>query len=1692
MSKQLAFQRILRVLLVREGDGEGDHLVLSRRGRKSGLPRLVSVLLPVREDWPIDCFERCMKVVTEALGDPSADLKPLGWLGKHRKVIEKPMFEGGIPTEYKILTLVVKDQSAIAKSKSVSSVQPCSIPLATSSPSPQVSKSSPKEELEKFGQKISERLSASGRPSDFHRNVAALKWTWTPLSQWVRQVWLGEIVNHPEQQHILPSSFPTLAKFQEFIEVKHGLRFDGFDNEVDSPGMERLYAEMRLGLCQFYEDAAKAEKYMKRMLQTDIPVGCSLIREEQICRTQIGRPGGETILYEISSEDFSSLVFKLPGQRFQILDPGDSKWGQDVSMRHAMLPGEAVTKMMEERLGISLDCVAFKSFSPPVAETGFSRRFPGILTKYIVHYVYVELKVGLLSQWQDLPGKVSEVFNDVRCQVREHSKVTIPDEVSTSRPFVVRTLGTPRLQGDQNGPPDASSTENRSSASPNSSSAQPKSTAEKGHHSILKKVNKRWEKIREAVRGGDDSSVYLWMTEAEFNCYHPPTELDVMQNRFLFLQEVSDAAAQAATFAASRRTKHWISTILLEAAMHGHTAIIQKCMAATRNLKLDAEIINTAVDQAIGAAAKQYRTDTVRLLVHFHLEQVRKFLDNQHIRNLQLSDRAKLQQARLQQLLHYTSFAGDGVSVRALMQIGIELGMPMGGARLCSWSMEVNRTLVELDTDMSYLMENREDTPQMQTLKCFLGQFVRSEMHKSECFLNVINFVANCQLPLHQCAACALVLIRMQSSSVRSHRERETFGRFAEMFMSIIVRALDECGSLEQARQLLRQDDGSPAHTRSTSMSELAVVGKLTRVIEHHSFQELARDDLRGTSRFAESWEIFDKLMPWMVLNIPGLLWRFTLTGLLTLYLVFEPLLILLIWLFLANSQRVVAFHQDVHSMLQSSYFKMLSTNMSYVALMLALIVRAQMKPTQLDSNMDPLEAWASATEKSFTELKITDAFLILWSGAFLCQNASLVRALLGSRGALVSGGDDFLEAMRVVSFLTWVGCWIRAVFIDGGEAESMGTAEQFLGIFAMFSFFRLFSLFKLHPRLGPLWFCMRALLVDVTNFAIVLAISLLGFWIALKFCISGRAFADGGNEGTGFSALGLVVWTIFGEFNLERNYKVFNHGSEPPDLKDFLLEILLFACLLINSVVLVNLLIAMMNNTFDSRMVEADAQRNTEIYFFLQQYKTFTVAPPPLNLIVLVFAGLAATVRLAGTICCRRRPGVGVQRASEAQVDPASRKGSERNTRGGSLTQSRAESPHHSERSSGAQEETFHQKASIHSVFMQGLNGMDRKSTAEYNSSLKGKTEDELEFRSYLLLREQADTRKFISNVCNQLRLNDESYERHRQGKIYRILEHRLGFSEIREQIGNPELPSWALQPVRFDAWESEDAIQEALEKYLPPMSWDMFRKDGPKLIFDEHRKGKSKLELLESPKPNNHDTGSSQEYELRPRLIRTMRTVQLILRHESKPCYLIEIYEFRGKIGDIRVLNRLPYMQLPMVSSSQMKELSNEDIEQYTRACLERKLPEVEGRSVQLVGLVQHTQDPRLVLEESASYPGLHTKYYNFIVECVVSGLPEHDFVTIEREQDKSHHWKWMTETELVEVLSHGSSSAGIMKRNGVTSQQVDEVKNMVESAGQYGNRLERIEALAQKTSSNVERIVEALDKVLPVTHHSTSILA
>lgn len=1329
---------------------------------------------------------------------------------------------------------------------------------------------------------------------------------------------------------------------------------------------------------------------------------------------------------------------KLPGQCFKLRGPAD------VIQHDGSHPLKAVRRLLK-RLGIPASASSVTNFLPPTTRIAFSSRFPGLLTKYIEHEVHVELTMdNSLPSWSVLPSAVVHEVNSARASVLAAANIEQTDDMLHDAPIVIETQ-TYDAQG------------------PANPSAKP-SYGELGEPNVIvsspSAPASRWAQVRASMKGIIKSKeMFLWMRNEEIDCYQTPQVLAKMENRVLLMERFSESCGDPEV------SKKWVATALLEGAMNGHTLVMQKCITIMKREGIEVDFVHAAIDSAIAGAAKQYQRDAVRLLVHYHLDHIRKFLDMRNIRDLSPNDRAKLEQHRLQHLIKLTAHAGDSVSTRHLLQLGNEIGVPMQGLKLCSWNLHVNRTFIELNTDLSFMISNSMDAPELHTLETFLKQFVKAEMHSPAGFLNVLDFVANCQLPLHQCCCCATVLFRMKQLSV-SQRDCGQFQRFADMFMAIIVRALDECTTQEQSRRLLQQQDASTNDTPNT-VSQLAIVGKLSRVIEHHSFQALALADLHGMSRYKKVWSMFDgTVIDSLTLHLVGMIWRTLVSMLLTGYLIIDPLVVPLSFGF----SRIAVVQQDLQALVKASYFKVVSSAISYLGLVIVLVIRSQAGHETVDesSKDGPSACWIARLASAESNRTKMDTLIIFWSLSFFCQNLRLATSLFSKRNSRHGATDDAIDAIRLVSFAAWVPVRIFAC----GDAHLTQVSEQILGLFSMLSIFRFFTLFKMHQRLGPLWFCMKALLVDLFYFLLVLFLMLFAFWIALEYVF--RAMLATGTErdvvseeeGTqSVSSLGLVVWTTFGEFALGNDYSVLGNRGETT-FSDSLVHALLFGCLLINSVVLVNLLIAMMNNTFQQYMIEADAQRNTEVFFFLEQYKAYPVLPPPLNLI----EALLHTARwVSASISPQMKRLCSSCKKEESTSSPKAKVSDVSGNSG------QTESPRRKVSISAIVELAWAQRGN-HVVSSGATDNSGKSGSSSGNNSRRGSksritTIDEplSDFRTFALLEEQEYVRQFMRTACRHMRDADSAFDRQRQDKIFSILEHRLGFCEIHSQLNTPDLPEWVQGPALRSDWQAAGEIEAALKTFLPPAKWEIFQKyslrsDAAKDLFKAHQQGRTRLDIMGS---NNNFV---KENNSGPRLVRTMRALQIVVRHESKELYLFEIYEVRSD-GTIRVLNRLPQIQLS-ISTDEMAELTDTELQRFTELFLHRKLHKVEGRLVELINLVHHTKHPRVTVSDSVSFPGIPTRYITFYVECVVTGLPEHDFMTLEtvesdrakgNDANRSHHWKWMTEEKLVEVLNQGNESGLVpsnshrIKFNGVTSQKLDKI---MQNQDEFAKRVENLE--------------------------------
>jgi len=226
------------------------------------------------------------------------------------------------------------------------------------------------------------------------------------------------------------------------------------------------------------------------------------------------------------------------------------------------------------------------------------------------------------------------------------------------------------------------------------------------------------------------------------------------------------------------------------------------------------------------------------------------------------------------------------------------------------------------------------------------------------------------------------------------------------------------------------------------------------------------------------------------------------------------------------------------------------------------------------------------------------------------------------------------------------VSVHLLAIAFDGDERLYVLYARNQLFAFAMFlCFVQLLDFLTFHHLFGPWALIIQEMIKDLFLFVVVLAIFLFGFTfqVAAMYVPATAPLPNDPNLGDGDGSGGIIVKTplmafemlFFAQFGLvdPQNMPPLNRN---PWWAVPLLKAIIGVYMMITFIMLVNLLIAMMSDTYS----EIDEQSDTEWKFgraklFRNMNKT-SAAPSPINLVTKLLTYITILVKHGGKFSCR------------------------------------------------------------------------------------------------------------------------------------------------------------------------------------------------------------------------------------------------------------------------------------------------------------------------------------------------------------------------------------------------------------------------------------------------------------------------
>jgi ankyrin repeat protein len=190
------------------------------------------------------------------------------------------------------------------------------------------------------------------------------------------------------------------------------------------------------------------------------------------------------------------------------------------------------------------------------------------------------------------------------------------------------------------------------------------------------------------------------------------------------------------------------------------------------------------------------------------------------------------------------------------------------------------------------------------------------------------------------------------------------------------------------------------------------------------------------------------------------------------------------------------------------------------------------------------------------------------------------------------------------------------------------------LGFAALISCVRVLSYLQAHPVLGPIQLSFVGITSDVALFLIILGTFLIAFSVSVTSIYSARIYSPGTPAGATepfqvdnfWITLKTMFWALFG-FTDDTFFK---DGTDLEDSAEVVVGTTLFALwLIIAIIVLLNMLIALISNSFQNVQDNADIEWKFARAVIIHEIKKSPPIPVPVNLIH-VFA------KLASYLCCR------------------------------------------------------------------------------------------------------------------------------------------------------------------------------------------------------------------------------------------------------------------------------------------------------------------------------------------------------------------------------------------------------------------------------------------------------------------------
>jgi len=259
-----------------------------------------------------------------------------------------------------------------------------------------------------------------------------------------------------------------------------------------------------------------------------------------------------------------------------------------------------------------------------------------------------------------------------------------------------------------------------------------------------------------------------------------------------------------------------------------------------------------------------------------------------------------------------------------------------------------------------------------------------------------------------------------------------------------------------------------------------------------------------------------------------------------------------------------------------------------------------------------------------------------LWGLGFLVGEILQLRADGQTIAAYLSDGWNQVDLLTILMLLVMAICRLIAAS-QNDELGLDGLYTFTVAVCILTMVMRLLVVLWILPSIGPLIITLKKMLGDIARWVLLMVVFLYGFTFALIFVIRGDSHALADQKSNTFN--GIFLDWYQSESTLLLMVQASLSGDIPWDTLDalsgsrqWLAQFLFIIYLILSVIVLVNLLIAMMSQSYgDVQAISTEVSLFSFVSETVERQGEDTI-PAPLNLIVELFLGMTTPCQLVKT----------------------------------------------------------------------------------------------------------------------------------------------------------------------------------------------------------------------------------------------------------------------------------------------------------------------------------------------------------------------------------------------------------------------------------------------------------------------------